>query len=464
MRKIIFTRSLIGIIFLFLMHSGYGQNDSVLLISLEEAKKYALEYNLTLKNAKLDIESAKKKIWETTAMGLPHAEATGSWTYNFTVPEFFEAFYLQDVLTDPEVIRDLMQNPADSARIIENALEERINQSKQSAVIDFTVTQLIFSGSYLVGLQTSKIYKNLSNYGYESIENDVIANVINSYFLVLITKENLEIMDSTYENTRQLYFDINAMFEQGLVEETDVDQLKLSMLTMQNSISTLNRQLEIVDRLLKFQIGLDFDKKVVLADTLQNLVETMNFTNILQEEYVVEQDPRYNLLKTQEQLKEQNVKLQKSAFLPTVSAYYRRHENLNKDAIDIQPPDVLGVNVSIPLFSSFERVSKVQQAKIELIKTQNSNSDAVRGLIMGFEEAKSSYISAMDKYEYTLENIALSKRIYEKTIIKYKNGLASSTELTQVQNQYLQNQSEYINTVNELIGAKLELEKALNKF
>lgn len=432
-----------------------SQQDTVLTLSLQQAKEYALENNLKLKNSRLDVESARKKIWETTAMGLPHVEGSGSYQYMLTVPELFEQFLMGDLAQDTSF---LMAPPDEQQRII----DEQIDEIRQTATFDLTVSQLIFSGAYIVGLQTSKIYKNLSNVALENTGNTVVQNAISSYYLVLIAHENKAILDSTLQNTRKTYADMKAMHEQGFIDQTAVDQLQLTVQMLQNSVSTLERQSEIAERMLKFQIGADFSVPIHLTDQINTLIGRQNLEDLLLKEYSLENDPSYQLLKTQEELAKQNLKLKKTEFLPTVSAYYMYHKNLNEDAVDFQPQDVVGVNVSIPILSSGERLAKVSQAKIEYQKTVNSNNDAAKGLELSFLEAKSNYRSAYEKHLLNKNNVELSKKIYDNTLIKYKEGMASNGDLVQAQNQYLENQGTYYQTIIDLINAKLKIEKALN--
>jgi outer membrane protein TolC len=418
-----------------LLLQAQEKKDSVLHFSLAEAKAYAQANSPVIKNSTLDLESAKKKIWETTAIGLPQVSGKLAYSYMITIPALYKEFIPPTT---------------------------NINDIKWSSTLDLNVNQLIFSGSYIVGLQTAKIYKGLSELSLTKSKNDLDESVTNAYLLVLVANENKLLLDSTYQNTEQILNDMKKMLQQGMIDETDVEQLQLTTNTLKNSADLMHRQSEIAERMLKFQLGADLDSKIILTDSIHGLINDFNNNiNLASQNFILENNIDYKLLDTQAKLMKMNLLLNKSAFLPEISSYYQHENLLNKTAISLNPPDVVGISLSIPLFTSGQRLARISQAKYSYQKALFTKQQMADGLKLSFNEEQSSYVSSVDKYNTSKENLALAEKIYNRTLLKYKQGMVSSIELTQTQNQYIQNQSNYYSSILDMVSAKEKLEKIL---
>jgi outer membrane protein len=458
------TKRLFTLITLFLLFAAeivQGQNKQPQSsgFSLAQAIEYALQNSPVVQNSRIDLDIAKKKIWETTAIGLPQANVKLSATYMLTIPSLYSQFVM------PEVVAKYSQmnpKPADSAKYVNEAYNKAIDDMRLSGTVDFTVSQLIFIGSYIVGLQTSKIYKGLSELAITKSENDLRESITNSYALVLIARENLTVLDSTYSNTVLLANEITKMHEQGLVEETDADQMDITLSNIKNQHDMVERQIEVALRLLKFQMGYDMDSTITLTDDLA--LFTSNQIGLGQlSDFNPEANVNYQLAQTQEKLMKMNMKLKQSDFLPTISAYYQHEELLKKNSISFTPPDLIGVTVSLPIFTSGQRLSTVSQAKMSYQKAQNDTKQAGDGLKLEFFQDRANYLSSLDKYVTAKKNLDLSKKIYNRTLIKYRQGVTTSLDLTQNQNQYLQNQATYYNSIVDLTSSKAKFEKLLSQ-
>jgi outer membrane protein TolC len=251
------------------------------------------------------------------------------------------------------------------------------------------------------------------------------------------------------------------MSAQGLIDETDVDQLQLVTNEIKSSLDLMSRQAVIAERLLKFQMGMELDTKIVLIDSIKGLIDNNSEKSLLLQDFNVENNVDYKLMDSQSKLMKMNLNLNKSAFLPDIAAFYQHEEQLNTKSIAFTPPDLIGVSLSWNIFTSGQRLAKISQAKYSYQKAMNSQKQVSDGLKVNYEQSKSAYISAMDKYNTTTENLKLADKIYKRSLIKYKEGLISSTELTQNQNQYLQSQSNYYSAIVDLVSAKTKFEKIL---
>jgi outer membrane protein len=351
----------------------------------------------------------------------------------------------------------------DSAQWVHDYLKKTLDDMRFSQTLDIQVSQLIFSGSYLVGLQSAKVYKSLSEMNRVKSQQDILESIKNSYFNVLIARGNKNILDTTYQNLTGTLSDMQAFNKQGFIEETDVDQMQITVSTVKTSLDLITRLSDIAEKLLKIQLGLDIDAKIELTDNLESLIDGMSYEQLIMADFAIENNINYQMLKSAVTVNELLLKLNKAAFLPDVAAFYQYHKDLNSKAISFTPPQMVGISVNIPIFSSGQRYSKVAQAKIELEKANNTLEQTSNLLKLDYYSSRSSLIAARDKYASEAKNMELAQKIYNRSLVKYKNGVISSTDLTTIQNQYLTAQSNYYQAIQELVSSKNKLEKILSK-
>ena len=320
-------------------------------------------------------------------------------------------------------------------------------------------TQLIFNGEYIVGLQASRVYKSLSEKSLVSSELKTIEMVATSYYLVLVLEENILILKESATLVSKTLNEITKMFEQGFVEDTDVDQMKINLATLETSIVSLEGQRNVAHQLLKLQMGVEIEKPMVLSDSISGIIHKGEYTS--EPSFTLEKSINYQLLETQENLMLLSLKREKWKFLPTISAFYQHQELLDEPAFNFMPKDLVGITASIPLFTSGQRLSKIKQAQLDLDKTRLTKEQASAGLILEFNTALNTYQTAQKNYNTNKESMELSQKIYNKSIIKYKEGIISSLDLTQSQNQYLTAQGKYYASVVEFMNAKAALDRIL---
>ncbi|MFP4025526.1 MAG: TolC family protein [Thiohalospira sp.] len=431
------------IISIFLMlgyYNGLAKDNNKLELSLQDAMDYALQNNITLQNAALDIEAARKKVWETTAIGLP--QVSGNFNYQH-IPGDLPTFDMMDPMTG-------------ETQPIELGV-------KNSSTYSLTLSQLVFSGEYIVGLQASKTFLKISQLSHEKQNIETKNGVITSYVSVLILERNKAITDSSLQNIESLLNETKQLYKQGFMEETDVDQLQITFNSLVNTQKTIERQIDISRKLFKVLLGADLNTALVLTDDLEQLEASMIHSSAAIPEFNLTENIDYRLAENQEIISELNYKREKTKYLPTISAFYTYQDKTNKAAFDFTINNVLGINIDVPIFSSFQRNAMVKQAKIELEKAQNSKTLAAENLVIQSQQARYNFLEAKDKYELANQNLELSKKVFDNTSKKYKQGMASGMELTQTNNTYLQTQTEYINALFELYKSKIELDKILNE-
>lgn len=438
-------------------------------LSLKQAQEYAIQNNRTVKNARIDTELAKKKIWETTAIGLPQLSAAANYQHIFKVPTMnFPATMLSNefIQFDPGTGYGTISGVSDGNGgniYLNNVAGAEIKLGvPDNLTFDVTLSQLLFSGAYLVGLQASKVYYMMSDQGLEKSETDVRESVANTYYLVLNLDQNRKIVSQSHQNILKTLADMRQMLNMGFIENTDVDQIELTSVNLSNVLKTLERQLDASKDLLKFQLGLPFETGIELTDDLGSILSSITLEQIEGQQLNIENNITYKIMSTQEKLGELNLKREQSNYLPNLAAFYRHSEKLKKADFDFTMKDIAGVSLNIPIFSSGQRNVMVAQRKLELEKIRNSKNLATDGLRLEFINARNELRTSYEKYLNEQHNVELASKIYDKIQIKYKEGLSGSLDLTTAQNQYLAAQSNYFSAAYALLAAKNKLDKLTN--
>ena len=412
-----------------------------LRLSLSDALKMARENNLNLRNSQLDLKMAQKKIWETTAIGLPHLDGTAKYTFSPTVPTLPASSF---------------GGPANSTDVIELGV-------KQNIVYDLTASQLIFNGAYLIGLKASRVYFDLSKESLEKAELEINEAVTNTYNMILVGQESRKILKSNLENVNKTFAEIGEMYKTGFVEKTDVDQLELTANTIANAILQVDNNLDVANRLLKIHLGLVETTNVKLTDKLEmEDSQVISLNALASEPFNIEKNIDFKLATTAELLAKYDYKREITSSLPVIAAYYNHQEKWKKPAFDFAPKNIFGINVSLPIFSSGQRSSVVSQKKMAFEKATNNKLYAGNTLTMQSAQYQNDLKSKLDKFRIQKKSKELSDVIYQRTLEKYKQGISSSQELMTIQNQYLTNLTNYYQGIYDVVGAKTKLEKLFN--
>ena len=410
-------------------------------ISLNDALKMALQNNTNILNSDLDLQIAQKKVWETISTGLPHIDAKAAYSFYPKVPTLPASFV--DPKADPGATISLMP--------------------KQNVVGDITVSQLIFSGSYIVGLQATKVYYGLTKQNHEKTKLDVIETVINTYHMLQLAEESRKILNQNLDNINKTLYEITEMNKQGFLEKTDVDQLEVTANTIRNAMNQIDSNLDMGYRLLKIQLGMEDITKIELTDQMESGESlTKSSTLLIAEQFNIDNNIDYQLIQTSEKAAELDLKLAKSSYLPTLNGFYNHTEKLKAPLLDFQPKDLIGVNLSIPVFSSGQRSSIVAQRRMSVEKAQNTQKYVSNSLLMQASQYQNDVKLKLEKYMNQKKSKELSDDIYQRTLEKYKQGMASSMDLMTSQNQYLTNMTNYYQAIYDLQGSKSKLEKLFN--
>ncbi len=430
--------------------------------SLEEAIQYAIENGYDVKSKRIDLEIAKKKIWETTAIGLPQVNGTISYQHTFQVPEMSFPATILTKTRQPGTVNGV--EVAGDSIFMTMVPGQKIRLGvPDNTTWDITLSQLIFSGEYIVGLRASRVFREMSEQNLAKSLSTIKESVSSSYYLALVMDENVKILKETQKITDANLKDIMALGEQGLIDQIGVDQFKIIKANIDNAVQSLERVSVVTKNLLKFQMGLPIETQINLTDNLEKYTDEAKFLSYLTESFDVSKTIDYQVLETAVKLQKLSYDREKTTFLPTIAGFYRHYEQVKKPDFNFQPSDIAGLSVSVPIFSSSMRVMKVQQAKLNLEKMKITQEQATEGLNLEYQNTFNEFQTAYSGFLTNKQNVELSKRIFDQTMIKYKEGMASSTDLNTAQSQYLITQKDYFTALNNLLTAKAKLDRMLNK-
>jgi len=435
--------------FVLVASIGYSQQDQKYNFTLEQAITFALDSNYTAINARRDIAIAIKKKWETTAAGLPQLDANISYINNLKQP----------VTLIPGEITG-----GDPGTFVPVTFGTKENASAVA-----TLNQLIFDGSYLVGLQAAKTFLDFSENSEEKVQLEVRRGVINAYGSVLLSEELVSIFELNKTNLEKNLIETRAIYENGFTEEESVEQLEITLLNIETQLKNSRRTLIIAQQMLNLAIGIDVDSSVLLMDTLDDLTQKNINLSFLDETINVEENIDYKIASNLTEQRTLEIKLEKSFSIPNLSAFVNYGTQANSDYFSFLQSDqkwyqssMLGVSMNIPIISSGQRSARTQQAKISLEKAETNLTETYQRVLLEISTSKNNYWFAIENYNDTKKNLELSERIEAKNQIKFMEGLATSFDLRLAQIQLYTAQQSHFESMLRVITTKADLETVLN--
>ena len=417
--------------------------------TLEEAIQFALENNYAAINADRDITDAQKQKWETIASGLP--QINGDISY-------------QNQLKQPVSVI-----PAEIFGGEPGTFAEVVFGQPQTATATATLRQQIFDGSYIVGVQATKAFLSYSANNKEKTTLEVRKQVVEAYGNVLLAKESVQILEKNKVTLEKNLYETSKLYENGLGEQESVDQLQITLSSIENQLRNAIRLQEITLQMLNLSMGLDLTAPTKLKENLEDLTVAKIDLGILNYDFNLNENVDFKLAENLNQQRYYEWKLAKSRALPTLNAFVNYGSSAFSDNFSFLNGEqqwfdssVMGFDLSIPIFSSLKRSASTQRAKIALEKAKTQLTEAEQQIRLQLENAKNNYTLAIANYDTAKQNLTLSERIENKNQIKYKEGLATSFELRQAQTQLYTTQQEFLQSMVEVINKKTELEIILN--
>lgn len=418
--------------------------------TLQEAIDFAIDSSYATINARRDVAIALKQKWETTADGLPQINAGGSYEYSAIVR----------VTPFPGELAGGQPGEFVPVRFT----------PRQNMSASVTLNQLIFDGSYIVALQAAKTFLEYSDNAETRTKLEVRKDVVSAYGNVLLTQNSIGIIESNLEAADKNLFETRKTFENGLAEEEDVEQLQITYQQLQSQLNNAKRMKEISKESLNMVLGLPISTDVTLLEDLENLanrdaLEAEIMTEDLQVENTIDFKIADNLLKQ----RELEMKLEKSRALPSLSAFanygqtsFGENFEFFASRADWFEFSTIGLSLNVPIFSSGQRSARTQKARIEMDKAETQKTEAINRIKLQLNNAKSNFEFSVDNYDLSKKNLELAERIEHKNQMKFKEGVGTSFELRQAQQQLFSAQNELLQSMLDIINSKAEIEKIIN--
>lgn len=438
--------SIFLILFSFSLLTLKAQQTEPYQFSLQQAIEYALKHQSAVLNADIDVQIAKNKVNETTGIGLPQVST------NFSFQDFVK-------VPTSLIPGEFFGEPAGTFIPVQFGV-------KYQSTLGLEASQLLFDGSYLVGLQASKTYKELSIRNSKRTKIETAVAVTKAYYSVLVSNEQLNLLDANLLRLKKSLNDTEAYFKNGFVEKIDLDRLKVLSNNLETERQNVIRLLDLNTKLLKFQMGMPIEIGLKLTDGIADI--QIDTEVLLPDSNAYSNRVEYSLLQTQKKLNELNLKRYKSEFLPSIVAFGSTSSIYqNNDFSQLYdkrfPTTVVGLRLSLPIISGGQRIFKIKSAALEVKKSANDLSNAKNGINLEIAQAKTSYQNGYQSLENQKRNMELSKEVLRVAKIKYEQGVGSSLEVTSAETALKESQNNYINALYDLLINKVNLDRALGK-
>lgn len=459
------------ILFAFFGISSSFSQETPTSFTLQEAIDYALEHNRMAKNASRDIDAAKEQKWETTARGLPQISASID----------YQNWLKQQVSLLPAAAFDNTQSTIDIVNDYFDANQTNFDintpegfiplrfGTKQTVNATATISQLLFDGSYLVGLQSAKVFLEITNNAKVKTDLQVREAVINAYGNVLLAEESIEILNKNVGVLEKNLNEITKIVENGFDEEESAEQMQITLSSVKSNLNNTTRLKKLAYQMFNITLGLDINAQTSLKDDLEMLTNKNIDLQLIAQENNVENTIDFKIAKNDKVSKELLLKLEKSKALPSLSTFLNAGYNGNSDDFSFLKKEqqwfgssMVGVGLTIPIFSSGMRSSATKRAKINLLKAEDNLTETEQKLKLQIASVKSDYQFAIEEYDNKKENLRLAERIEKKNQIKYFEGISSSFDLRQAQVQLYTAQQEFLQSMLNIINKKAALETIIS--
>lgn len=418
--------------------------------TLQEAIDFAIDSSYATINARRDVAIALKQKWETTADGLPQIDGALNYEYN-------------PIIRQTPLPGELVGGEPGTFVPVQFTPRQNMNAS-------VTLNQLIFDGSYIVALQAAKTFLEYSDNNETRTKLEVRKDVVNAYGNVLLTQNSIEIIENNLETAEKNLYETQKIYENGLAEEEDVEQLQITYQQLQSQFNNSIRMRDISKESLNMVLGLPISTEVILLEDLENLANREALqAEVMTKDLQVENTINFKIADNLVKQRELEMKLEKSKALPSLSAFANYGQTSFGDDFEFFSSraewfefSTIGVSLNVPIFSSLQRNARTQKAKIEMKKAETQKTQAINQIKLQLNNAKSNFEFAVDNYELSKKNLELAERIEHKNQVKFKEGIGTSFELRQAQQQLYTAQNELLQSMLDIINSKAEIEKIIN--
>ena len=418
--------------------------------SLEDALNFAYENNTQMINADRDVQAAYAQKWATIASGLPQISAAGSY---------------QDQIKLPVSLLPAEIFGGEAGTYIPVTFGQKMNMSASA-----TLNQKVFDGSYIVGVQAIKTYIDISGNALKKTRQEVKKAVVSAYGNVLLLNESAAIVTKNISNLKENVEEARQLFNQGFVEEEQLEQLQITLSNLESQERNVKRLQSISKQLFNMLLGLPLNNQTELLDDLESLAAQNILTAKDPIDFEISKNVDYQIAVNMKEQKRLELKLERSKYLPTLNAFVNYSTNAFGNEFNFFSSEqnwfdasVFGLNLNVPIFSSFMKRAYTKKARIAFDQSQSNLKEAEKKIQLQFEQSKSQFQLAAENYQTSKENLSLAQRIENKNSIKYKEGLISGFDLRQAQLQLYEAQRSYLESMLAVINSKTELETLTEK-
>lgn len=423
---------------------AFAQQDSVPFnLSLREAIDYAQTHQSSILNARIDEDIAANTVRQTIGIGLPQVSGNA----NF-----------QDFLKLPTSLLpgEIFGQPGTQIPVQFGV--------KYQSTFGLEVNQILFDGTYLVGLQAAKTYRELSAKNTRRSRIETAVAVSKAYYSVLVSNEQVELLDANIARLKKSLGDTEALYKNGFVEKIDVDRLRVLNNNLETERGNVLRLLDLNVNLLKFQMGMPVQTKLKLSDNISSL-QSLEETAVAADTTAYRNRIEYSLLETQRRVNELNVKRFKSTLLPTLSAFANASQSYQSNSFSQLfdtsfPTTILGLKLAVPIISGGQKLYQIRNAKLEVRKTENDLINLKNGINLEISQAETNYRNGISSLENQKRNMELANEVLRVSRIKYEQGVGSSLEVTTAETSLKEAQNNYITALYDLLINRINLEQA----
>lgn len=406
--------------------------DSSLVVSLDEAKQYAVEHNRTVQNAGLSVKQAEAARWQAIASMLP--QVSGSLGYTNMCG------YEMKLAGMP-----VPMNPTGELGI---------------------KATMTISGQQIVGSLISDLAKDMQDVAKAKTIQVIEANVTNIYVNILATQETVELLRKNMVNLESLYKMTENAVKVGAAEQIDADQLSVQVASMESAINTTDRTIEVLKSSLQLLLGVDASTEVVLSNKLDDILNVDEAMKLLSSELILEENYDYALSKQQAELAKKQVTMKAMEYVPSITGFYQYSGKTyfgEAEGMNMTPPNTVGVTVSVPIWSSGVRAAGVTEKKLAYQAAQNTLADTEDQLRVSDRQYRYDLVSAYDNYQIQKRNIEVTQRVFDNMSKKFEYGYASSLDVTNTSTNLITAQQNYIQALTSMVNAHINLKNLLNK-
>jgi outer membrane protein TolC len=318
----------------------------------------------------------------------------------------------------------------------------------------------------VVGTMLQDLALEMSNISRQQTEQQTRSQVKNVYVSILVMDQTVGLLDSSLANLQRLAATSQASVDVGAAEQVDADKLQVQVATLQSSINSTRRQLQVLRNSMLLQLGADVDSQVELTTPLSDILNVTDAATLMSSDFDMQRNYSYQLLVKNEELAKRQVNMAWMDFMPTISAYYQYSAKTyfgEEEGMNMTPPNMIGASISMPLFTIGTRLSGIKSARIALQETQNSKKQAEDGLKVQYNQLRYDLVSAIEGYQIQKQNLDVTRRVFRNVTEKYTYGHASNLEVTNASTEIITAQSNYIQAVMSVVQAQVALENLLGE-